>query len=139
MKVVEHQDDRIGPWISEGIDYQWVEGNVCFGVEDDDGILAAGVMVAEWNGSNATLHIRVADPQAMGRAFLKRVFSYVFDELGAKRVTAPALLSNLRGIRLCLKVGFVIECVLRDYFPDDGLVIMGIWRETCIYLENDNG
>ena len=134
------RDKEIGMWIAEKVSVDYVEGNVCFGVEQD-GKLIGGAMFNDYNGSNICLHQRMDTPYGMTKQLLHAVFTYAFVFLGARRVTGVVLGANQRAIDLNRKLGFVVEGVMKRYFPgDDGDVVhMVMWPENCRFLEKKYG
>jgi len=55
--------------------------------------------------------------------------SLAFTELGNKRITAIVDASNLRSIKLNLRIGFKVEGVMEDYGTGKG-IIMGLLRRN---------
>lgn len=130
-------DEFIGEWISEKVDANWTEGDVCFGVVKD-GKLIGGAMVSEWNGQNATLHQRIDSPYGMTKRLLYTTFKYAFETLGAARVSGFVRSGNRQAIKLNLKLGFKIEAVLHKFMPgQDDLVVMSMWRDECRFLHDE--
>ena len=127
------RDREIGMWISEKVDVEYVEGDVCFGVEQD-GKLIGGAMFNDYNGSNIYIHQRMDSPYGMTRELLHAVFSFAFEFLKVRRVSAAVLGSNRKAIDLDLKLGFEVDGVLKKFLPDDDLIHMVMWPENCRYL-----
>ncbi len=80
-----NRDKELGTWISEKVDVDYLEGNPCFGTEND-GELVGAVMFNSWNGSNVCIHNRIEHPAAITRGLLNTVFSYAFKHLGDSNI-----------------------------------------------------
>jgi RimJ/RimL family protein N-acetyltransferase len=96
------------------------------------GKLIAAVIFNEWNGSNLHMHV-VSDGSRrwLSRTYLKAIFTYAFDQLGAKRVTAPVFSSNTRARVLVEKLGFQQEFVMPDGATDGDLILYVMRPSFC--------
>lgn len=130
-----NRDKELGSWISEKVNVDFVEGNVCFGTEQD-GQLIGAVMLNGWNGSNINIHNRMDSHLAITRNLLHTVFDYVFNYLKARRLTGAVIGNNAKAIALNLRLGFELESIFKDFFPGpDGTVTHFVmWPEKCRYL-----
>ena len=97
-----------------------------------DGKLSAAVVFNEWNGANLHIHV-VSDGSKrwLNRKYLKAIFTYAFDQLGAKRLTAPISASNQSARTLVEKLGFQMEFVMRDAAPDGDLILYVMRPSFC--------
>lgn len=131
---------ELGQWISEKVDVDYVEGNVCFGTEKD-GELIGAVMLNGWNGSNVNIHQRFDESFAITKKLLHTVFTYVFKVLGARRLTGAVVGSNAKAIALNLHYGFELEAVFKDFMPGkDGTIMHFVmWPEKCRFLGDEYG
>lgn len=65
-------------------------------------------------------------------------FSFVYNHLKVKRITAGIRSNNTASIHLCGRLGFRKEGLLRNYFSDgDDLLLMGLLRNECKYLKQN--
>ncbi len=130
-----NRDRELGTWIAEKVDVDFEDGNVCFGTEED-GKLIGAVMFNQSNGSNVCAHQRLDSKYALSRPLLRTAFQYAFWFLKARRITAAAYIENQAAIRLDRKLGFVVEAVVKDFFPRGGTIVqMVMWPENCRFLE----
>lgn len=67
--------------------------------------------------------------------YFRAIFSYPFRQLDCQRATAVVASKNLRSRKLCERLGFVQEGVLRYGFKDDDAVIYGMYRNTCRWVQ----
>ena len=96
-----------------------------------NGELIAAVIVNEWNGQNAHMHVTSTDARWCSKGFLKVIFDYVFGQLKAKRVTAPISAGNTPARRLVEKLGFKQEFIMLDGAADDDLILYVMRPEFC--------
>lgn len=124
---------HVGPWVCEKAGGTWHpnRGSAIGLIKDGD--LVAGVLYEDWNGANLMCHIRGEKGWA-DRKFLRIMFDYPFNQIGAKRLTAPISSTNKRAIEFVQRLGFVLECVLAQATPDGDMHIYRIFREDCKYL-----
>jgi RimJ/RimL family protein N-acetyltransferase len=138
VRTVIFDAARVGPWVAEKVDPDYKDGDLAVGVEHD-GVLVAGVLLNDFNGSNIHAHLRVDNPFGMNHDFLKEVFALVFEKMGARRMTAACDGTNERILLLLIKMGFSCEAILVDFLPAGALYVMVMWPEKCRYLEKKHG
>lgn len=133
-----NRDRELGAWISEKVNVDFIEGNVCFGTEQD-GKLIGAVLLNGWNGSNINVHQRMESHHAITRNLLFTVFDYVFNHLKARRLTGAVVGNNAKAITLNLHLGFELESIFKDFFPGpNGTVTHFVmWPEKCRFLRAD--
>jgi RimJ/RimL family protein N-acetyltransferase len=127
------RDREIGEWISQKIEDDYQDGDICFAVERD-GELIAGVFFTNWNGSNLNMHLRCDDKNAMNYPFLRRIYEWGFVDVGANRITGIVVESNTKSIKAAEKMGFIREATLVNFLPKDSVVFMVMFPENCKYL-----
>jgi RimJ/RimL family protein N-acetyltransferase len=129
------RDKELGDWISEKVDVEYVDGNICFGTEQDGKVIGA-VLFNSWNGSNVCVHQRMDSQFAITRELLHTAFSYAFTFLGARRITGAVIGQNAKAIALNLHLGFELESIFKDYLPGTHGTIMHfvMWPEKCRFL-----
>lgn len=129
----------IGPWVAQRTGGQWTAGRgTAIGKLDDCGLLVAGVLYEDWNGSNIMCHI-AGDGNWASRDFLRVIFDYPFNQVGAKRITAPVSSTNVKSINLVTRMGFELESTLAQATPDGDLHLFRMWRDDCQYLRGKYG
>ena len=110
---------------------------VAMGLERD-GRMVAGVLYEGINAHNCWMHIAV-EPGANwagGREFMRAVFAYPFRTCGVRRVSAYVNERNERSVRLCRRLGFREEAILRGAATDGGsVIVMVLWRDECHFLK----
>lgn len=72
------------------------------------------------------------------RESLTKCFSYYFDHLGMHRMSIMTQESNIHSQRLCQRLGFIREGMMREYFASDVHgVLFGMLRRDCKLLNEE--
>lgn len=109
---------------------------VGIGVMDDGMIL--GCMVYDNylpHLSSIAVSIVISDKRCVTRQAIKRMMHYPFIELNLNRITANIDSSNEKSIKLCKKLGFALEGVIREGSLDyRDLLVFGMLKRECKWL-----
>lgn len=97
--------------------------------------LRGAVWLESYNGVSVTVHIAGAAPGWITRTFLRRMFGYVFNDLGCRKMLAPVRTVNQVSVRLVKGLGFRCEHTVEDADPEGGISLYTLTRENCKYLE----
>jgi RimJ/RimL family protein N-acetyltransferase len=102
----------------------------------NDGKLVAGVIYNLCEARNINMHIGAVDGKKwLTREFLFAAFDYPFNQLQVRRVTAP-IKARLKNVHEFVEnLGFKREAVIPHYFADDDMVLYGMLRKNCRFLE----
>lgn len=95
-----------------------------------DGVIVAAVGIANWSGEGAEIFL--ASAGGITRSLIRRVFSYIFDELGCTRCHA-LVKESLEWRHALPRLGFVVEGRMRRAFEGRDVVIYGMLKEECKY------
>lgn len=125
--------NRVGPWVCERAGGTWVPGRGTAIGKMADGELVAGVLYEDWNGVNIVCHIAGVGNWAT-REFLGVIFDYPFGQLRVKRITVPVCESNMKCRNLVERMGFNLECELREATPRGNLLIYRMFAGECRFL-----
>lgn len=124
---------RIGPWVCERAGGTWIAGRGTAIGREVDGELVAGVLYEDYTGANIVCHI-AGDGNWATREFLGVIFDYPFRQLKVKRITVPVCGSNAKSRRLVERMGFTLECALREATPLSDLLIYRMFAGECRFL-----
>lgn len=94
----------------------------------------AGVLYEDWNGANLMVHI-AGEPGWPCREYLRVIFDFPFNQVGARRLTAPICSTNKSAIKLVEKMGFKLESELVGATRLGNLLLFRIFKDECRYLE----
>ena len=113
-------------------------GGAAIGLLRDDE-LVAGVLYEDFTGSSITATIAVAPGAVLTREFTQAIFTYPFMQLGCGKMLALIHENNWRSHRLVKHMGFKVEAVIADYYPDGALNICTMTKADCRWLEKEHG
>jgi hypothetical protein len=95
--------------------------------------LVVGVVVENWTGRNAMLHIHTEEPPT--RTFWDSLFAYLFDQLKCHRVTAVIPETNRDCVRLVRGLQFKAEAALTQAARDGSdLLVYVLWAKNRRYF-----
>lgn len=136
-QVVLHADDEIGEWVTartlEG--EHWIKGagrSIGFA---EGSRLIAGAAFFRFNGASVEVAFASEGARWLNRVNLWHLFSYPFDQLKVRRVSAIANASNFRSRKLIQTLGFSYEATLARCAPDGDQVMYRLFREDCRWLK----
>lgn len=135
--LVLDQHARVAQWVAEqaGCSAHAWAGYVCLGLEDETGMLVAGIVLESFTGRSANMHVAGVGKNWVNRNLIMTCFLYAFDHLGLKRITGLVPASNAAALAFDLHLGFKLEHTLIDGAKDGDLHILGMRREDCRYLK----
>jgi RimJ/RimL family protein N-acetyltransferase len=123
MRIVYGQDAVVADWAGEMLGLQFSAPYVAIGFSRDGMGLHGAAVFNGWNGSN--IDLTVYGPGPWTRGCLAAVFGYVFNQLGARRLTVRTARGNKSMLRLLPRLGFAFEGVARRWYGpnkrDDGV------------------
>lgn len=122
----------------------WAEDKIGLGKFRDDahaiGLEREGELVAVSvydNFSLADCYVHLASDGSkrwMNRAFLVAGFAYPFLQLNLRRITGIVPASNHAALALNEHLGYAREGYCRHALPNDDVVILGMLREDCKWI-----
>ncbi len=126
----------VSEWVRERIPgaSPW-EKFTSLGLLDDDQLIAGVIFDRFIPGVNIDITVAADGRRWLTRNFLHRVFSYPFIQLGVKRITALIPKSNEASERFCSHLGFVLEGTVREGWHDGDLLLYGMLKSDCRWLE----
>lgn len=139
-RLVATESDRVGTWVMAQNDAIWLPGQgQCFGVEDSEGRLIAGIAFDNYNVAAIQIHVAaLPGTHWLTRELLARVFSYPFEQLQVQKLIGLVGSTNANALRFDLALGFQIEATLKDAYPDGDLLILTMTRDQCRWLNANN-
>jgi RimJ/RimL family protein N-acetyltransferase len=134
-RLVIDDPDRVARWVASMIGHPlmpWA-GHVALGLEKGND-LVAGVVLENYNGVSAEVHLAGVGKHWMNRSMLFTFFRYAFEHLRLQRLSALVDVTNQTAIRLNEHFGFRIEHIIKGGSPAGDVALMGLRREDCRYL-----
>lgn len=105
---------------------------------EEDGEIVAGVIVDDWNGASARMHV-AGEGNWLNREFLFFCFDYVFRQLKLNVVIGVVAGDNAKALRFDEHLGFKELTRIPKGHPAGDLVILTMTKEDCRYVEKPNG
>lgn len=134
--VLTTDKDLVLPFVCSrsGLVREWLDDPSCIGVLRD-GILIAGVVFEAYTGTCLEMHVAGDGKRWLTKPLLRVCFKYAFIQLGCKVIRGRVPSWKPEAIRLDLKLGFKLECVLTDAAPQGSYWLMAMRKEDCRFLE----
>jgi len=107
--------------------------DVCISRSKDDKLLG-GVIFQQFTGMSITIHVAAFDPHWINPDMLWITFHYPFEQLKVKKIFGQVPQDNSRALEFDRKLGFKIETIIRDVYPDGDMVLLSMYREDCRWL-----
>ena len=83
--------------------------------------------------------VHMAASGRLTRRFLWANADYAFRQCGVRKMIAPVAESNVRMIRMALKMGFRREAEIADAHPDGDLYLFTLAAQDCRFGEDRYG
>lgn len=124
----------VGPWVFTKIGKVWgPEGREAIGLERD-GEVVAGVVLEDFTGVAASLHVAIDNPHIPVRKLLVATAGYCFNQLKLDKVIGVVPSSNAAALKFDYGIGFRPEAIIKGVYPGADMVIMSMTREQCSFI-----
>ena len=100
-----------------------------------DGKLLGGVIYEGYTGSCIFAHQAAFDKRWLSRDMLWMLFHYPFIQLKCKKLCGTIPSGNTALLAFNAKLGFKVEHVIEDGYPDGGMMILSMKRDECRWLD----
>lgn len=101
---------------------------------DASGKLLGGVIYEGLTGPCIFAHQAAFDKRWLSKDMLWVVFDYPFNQLKCKKICGTIPSSNPGLLAFNLKLGFSVEAVIKDAYPDGDMLVMSMKRDECRWL-----
>jgi hypothetical protein len=137
QRIVTQNEMDIAGWVSCQLGFLGSFGGPikALGWTDLDGNLCAGVVMEQFSGTNAYIHVAASGKRWLQRPFLHALFGYLFVTCGLKRITGLVEKKNEAALKFDLHVGFEQECVIKDGVDGDDIIVLVMWRNKCRWIK----
>ena len=128
--------ELVGKWVCEKSGGSYHQGATGIGIVKH-GQLEVGIMYDGFTGRGGSIMMssRCDNPKATSKWFYWAIFDYPFNQLGVKRCSVLVHENNERALNLNIKLGFVRDTVIKDYFPDGDAVLLAMYKKDCRWLK----
>jgi len=133
-KLIYTEKERFSVWVAKQVGHEGSWGDYyALGVEHN-GEIIAGVVINNYNHTNATAHIAITKPNRMIIPLFRAVSDYAFNVCSLKRLTGMVPTNEPETIEFNKHLGFVEEFVMKDAAPDADMMILVLWPTNCRWL-----
>lgn len=102
----------------------------------NDGALVAGVLYNHYHHPSIMMHVGALQGRMwLTREFLFAAFDYPFNQLKVNRITALVPKKNKDARKFDEHLGFKLEGVMRQALADDDMMVYGLLRSECKYIQ----
>lgn len=102
---------------------------------ESDGEIIVGVVYNSFTGADIDMTVAAKQGVLWRTRWIVPMFRYPFLQLGCRRVSARCASRNHKSASVLLHLGFKPEGYLRDALPDDDMLLFGMTRNECRWLE----
>jgi RimJ/RimL family protein N-acetyltransferase len=134
MQTITEQNEYITDWLHDRLGYEISE---CVTIaQTRNGHIEAVAAFHQYRPEDGTIELSFASntPKWQSRRYLRDLFRYPFEQLGCIRVTTYAPAANSKAVSLNERIGFVREGVLRRAHQGGDLVVFGMLRDECRWI-----
>lgn len=103
------------------------------------GTILGVVVFSRFTTVGCEITVVLAEPGKLPKSLALATYAYAFNQLQSKRVTAFIAVDNESSLNLAQRLGFRIEGRARSWFPSGDAFLLGLLREECTWLKDDNG
>lgn len=126
--------ELVGPWVTARTGDDFPGGiTAAIGLVGDEG-LVAGVVYDHYTEACVTATIAV-EKKVLTRKMIRVMFRYPFEQLGVGKIISYVNSVNRASLNLAVRFGFVIEGIIKDVYPDGDMLILGLRKSDCVWLE----
>lgn len=100
----------------------------------DDGSLVAVWAYHNFGPTGCEMSGAVFSRRLVPREVMRALFAYPFHQLGFRRITCTVRPSNTVSLNIVRRMGFRVEGLLRNWYPDDHGILLGLLKEECKWL-----
>jgi RimJ/RimL family protein N-acetyltransferase len=133
--MLTNDKDWVGPWVTDRTGDDFPGGvTAAIGLIDDNDGLVAGVVYDHYTEACVTATMAV-EKKMLTRKMIRAMFRYPFEQLGVNKIIAYANSANQTAVDIIKKLGFTLEAQVKDVYPDGDMLILGLVKSDCVWLE----
>jgi hypothetical protein len=141
MKLMT-MSEREWQWLRKRARCLYCEDSIGIALHEDDGTIAAVVVMDSWSNSSCQVHMAIGNPMALRHGLLEAVTDFVFNERGRSVMIGLVPANNAKALKLNKHIGFTQVFSLEDGY-DKGVdyVVMQMREADSRWHtpENSNG
>ena len=133
IQLLLNRDDYVSAWLQSKIPNISFFDCKAIGVIKNQKLIA-GVVYHNLRDGQIEASIAITDKNWANRKILYALFAYPFVQCNCHRILVTVKDSNKQSIKLAEKLGFKKEGTLREMFPPDDAILLGMLRSECKWL-----
>lgn len=135
-RLIIDDKHRVGTWVASQVGQKASWGDFyAIGAENASGELVAGVVINNYNYTNATAHIAITKKSRMMIPLFRVVCDYAFNQCKLKRLTGMVPTNEPATIAFDKHLGFEEEFVMKDGAPGADMMILVLWPHNLRWLQ----
>lgn len=131
---ITFDESIVGPWVHSRFGATYTPGHASAIGRVKDGKLIAGVTYENYNGANVFCSI-AGEGNWANKRFLWLIFDYPFNQLNCRRITTTVNPGNVESQKFTEKLGFDVECKLKDAHPEGDMWVFRMFKENCRWIK----
>lgn len=140
MKLLFGHDKTVADWASQKSGSPLRNWHHAIGIINSNGVLIGAASFHDMNGSNVELCFH--GPNSVSLSIMRGLARFVFEQLGAARVTAKTPRANKMVCRHLPRFGWKFEGVMRRYYGRSkrmDAIVFGLLKEDATKLLGKGG
>lgn len=130
--LILDQPERCGEWARARIAHVDSWGLFQAIGQERGGELVAVAIFNSFTGADIWIHLAIDG--RISKQWLYAIFAYPFLDQRVRHLTAFVPARNERAQALCVNAGFKLEGRLREAWPDDDVVLLGMVKAECRFI-----
>ena len=137
MKALSANTNLLGQWAWDRMACRssWTPvGRTALGEIEDGKVLWAAVFERYEPNGSVQIHIAIDNPKYVTRRAISCVFEYAFYQLEVHKVIGIVNSADFTTLSFDLRLGFIIEAVVKDAYDKGDMYILSMTQEQCRWL-----
>ena len=133
LQILLNRDDYVSAWLQSKIPGISFHDCKAIGIIKNQKLIA-GVVYHNLRDGQIEASIAVTDKNWANKTILYALFAYPFKQCNCHRILVTVRDNNNKSIKLAKRLGFKHEGKLRQMFPPNDAVLLGMLRSECKWL-----
>ena len=133
IQLLLNRDDYVSAWVQSKLEDFYFRDCKAIGIIKNQKLIAA-VVYSNLRDGQIEATIVIEDKNWANKTILYALFAYPFVQCNCHRILVTVRDNNKKSIKLAKRLGFKHEGVLRQMFPPNDAVLLGMLRSECKWL-----
>ena len=131
--IITDRQEELGQWMAERNAHRFIKGYGTYIGLESNGRIIACTGYDQYLVNSIQAHIAIDG--RITKQWLWFIFYYPFAQAGVNKIIAPVLSDNIKSIRLCAKMGFILEAVINGAGPKgQDILFMTLVKQQCRFI-----